>query len=103
MSIRGSNFENQHPFASDHALVWAHCMPDGLLYGVDMSFTPTLFTLGTGFMLVAGRMFEITTAENISINPGNGYARVYAQQARTVLTKFLSAWITPQTLIVSRN
>lgn len=78
MSIRGSNFENQHPFASDHALVWAHCMPDGLLYGVDMSFTPTLFTLGTGFMLVAGRMFEITTAENISINPGNGYARVYA-------------------------
>lgn len=77
MSIRGSNFENQHPFASDHALVWAHCMPDGLLYGVDMSFTSTLFTLGTGFMLVAGRMFEITATENISISPGSGYARVY--------------------------
>lgn len=77
MSIRGSNFENQHPFASDHALVWERCMPDGLLYGVEMSFTPTLFTLGTGFMLVAGRMFEITAAENISISPGNGYARVY--------------------------
>ena len=52
-------------------------MPDGLLYGVDMSFTPTLFTLGTGFMLVAGRMFEITAAESISISPGSGYARVY--------------------------
>lgn len=52
-------------------------MPDGLLYGVDMSFTSTLFTLGTGFMLVAGRMFEITAAENISISPGSGYARVY--------------------------
>lgn len=77
MSIRGSNFENQHPFASDHALVWERCMPDGLLYGVDMSFTSTLFTLGTGFMLVAGRMFEITAAENISISPGSGYARVY--------------------------
>lgn len=77
MSIRGSNFENQHPFASDHALVWERCMPDGLLYGVDMSFTSTLFTLGTGFMLVAGRMFEITAAESISISPGSGYARVY--------------------------
>ncbi len=77
MSIRGSNFENQHPFASDHALVWERCIPDGLLYGVDMSFTPTLFTIGTGFMLVAGRMFEITAAENISISPGSGYARVY--------------------------
>lgn len=77
MSIRGSNFENQHPFASDHALVWERCMPDGLLYGVDMSFTSTLFTLGPGFMLVAGRMFEITAAENISISPGSGYARVY--------------------------
>lgn len=77
MSIRGSNFENQHPFASDHALVWERCIPDGLLYGVEMSFTPTLFTLGTGFMLVAGRMFEITAAENISISPGSGYARVY--------------------------
>lgn len=77
MSIRGSNFENQHPFASDHALVWERCMPDGLLYGVDMSFTSSLFTLGTGFMLVAGRMFEITAAENISISPGSGYARVY--------------------------
>lgn len=77
MSIRGSNFENQHPFASDHALVWERCMPDGLLYGVDMSFTSTLFTLGTGFMLVAGRMFEITAAENISISPGSGYARMY--------------------------
>lgn len=77
MSIRGSNFENQHPFASDHALVWEHCMPDGLLYGVDMSFSSTRFTLGTGFMLVAGRMFEITAAENISISPGSGYARVY--------------------------
>lgn len=77
MSIRGSNFENQHPFASDHALVWERCIPDGLLYGVDMSFTSTLFTLGTGFMLVAGRMFEITAAENISISPGSGYARVY--------------------------
>lgn len=52
-------------------------MPDGLLYGVDMSFTSTLFTLGTGFMLVAGRMFEITAAESISISPGSGYARVY--------------------------
>lgn len=77
MSIRGSNFENQHPFASDHALVWEHCMPDGILYGVDMSFTSALFTLGPGFMLVAGRMFEITAAENISISPGSGYARVY--------------------------
>lgn len=77
MSIRGSNFENQHPFASDHALVWERCMPDGLLYGVDMSFTSTLFTLGPGFMLVAGRMFEITAAESISISPGSGYARVY--------------------------
>lgn len=77
MSIRGSNFENQHPFASDHALVWERCIPDGLLYGVEMSFTPTLFTLGTGFMLVAGRMFEITAAESISISPGSGYARVY--------------------------
>lgn len=77
MSIRGSNFENQHPFASDHALVWERCIPDGLLYGVDMSYTTTLFTLGTGFMLVAGRMFEITAAENISISPGSGYARVY--------------------------
>ena len=77
MSIRGSNFENQHPFASDHALVWERCMPDGLLYGVDMSYTSTLFTLGAGFMLVAGRMFEITAAENISISPGSGYARVY--------------------------
>lgn len=77
MSIRGSNFENQHPFASDHALVWERCIPDGLLYGVDMSFTSTLFTLGTGFMLVAGRMFEITAAESISISPGSGYARVY--------------------------
>lgn len=77
MSIRGSNFDNQHPFASDHALVWERCMPDGLLYGVEMSFTPTLFTLGTGFMLIAGRAFEITAAENISISPGSGYARVY--------------------------
>ena len=77
MSIRGSNFENQHPFASDHALVWERCMPDGLLYGVYMSFTSTLFTLGTGFMLVAGRMIEITASENISISPGSGYARVY--------------------------
>lgn len=52
-------------------------MPDGLLYGVEMSFTPTLFTLGTGFMLIAGRAFEITAAESVSISPGSGYARVY--------------------------
>lgn len=77
MSIRGSNFDNQHPFASDHALVWERCMPDGLLYGVEMSFTTTLFTLGTGFMLIAGRAFEITAAESVSISPGSGYARVY--------------------------
>lgn len=78
MSIRGSNFPNQHPFASDHALVWQRCMPDGLLYGCDMSFTASAFTIGTGFMLVAGRMFEITAAESLSVSPGSGYARVYA-------------------------
>ena len=77
MSIRGAIFENQHPFASDHALVWQKITPDGILSGIIMTYTPEVFTLNPGAMLVAGRMFEITEAENISITPGNGYARVY--------------------------
>lgn len=77
MSIRGAIFENQHPFASDHALVWQKITPDGILSGIIMTYTPEVFTLNPGAMLVAGRMFEITEAENISISPGSGYARVY--------------------------
>ena len=79
MSIHGVTFDYQSPTAKDHGRLFQGILEDGVLKGCAISFTGTEVTIGTGYMIVAGRLLQVTAAETITINSSDAYARIMVQ------------------------
>ncbi len=77
--IHGVTFDNQSPTAKDHGRLFQGIITDGKLSGCAVTYSGTLVTIGTGYMIVAGRLIQITAEEQVTINSSAAYARICAQ------------------------
>ena len=75
--IHGINFDNQVVSAKDHGRMFQCLLTDGILTGCTMSYSGKNVTIGTGYLLVAGREMKLTSTATVSVaGATTGYARV---------------------------
>ena len=57
--IQGITFDNQVVTAKDHGRLFHALLRDGVISGCNITKTTTSITVGTGYLLVAGRLIKI--------------------------------------------
>lgn len=77
--IKGVNFDNQLVTAKQHGALFASAFHDGILSGMELSFTGSVLTVAGGYCTVCGREIQLTGAETISVSGTTGYARILVQ------------------------
>lgn len=78
--IQGITFDNQVVTAKDHGRLFHALLRDGVISGCNITKTTNSITVGSGYLLVAGRLIKITAAQTLYITlPSTpGYFRVLA-------------------------
>lgn len=81
MSINGIIFDNQAMTAANHALISARALSDQVLSGSQITNTYNTVFINAGFIIMAGRVWEIQGNEAVSVSSAGGYAyaRIKAQ------------------------
>lgn len=76
--IQGITFDNQVVTAKDHGRLFQCLLRDGVISGCAITKTNTSVTVGTGYLLVAGRLIRITTTQTLYITTPStpGFFRV---------------------------
>lgn len=76
--IQGITFDNQVVTAKDHGRLFHCLLRDGVVSGCNITKTTTSITVGTGYLLVAGRLIKITASQTLYVTlPSTpGYFRV---------------------------
>lgn len=75
--FKGITFPWQEVTPSDDAIVRRATLPDRCLSGCDLSYSGHTLTMAAGTMIVCGRQFRHTAAQNWSIvDASSGYARL---------------------------
>lgn len=81
MSVRGIFFDEQAVSASDHGLLFSRAVSDGVLSGAEITATYNTVFVNAGFVIMAGRIWEIQGNEAVSVSNAGGYnyARIKVQ------------------------
>ena len=81
MSINGIIFDNQAMTAANHALISARALSDQVLSGSQITNTYNTVFINAGFVIMAGRVWEIQGSEAVNVSSAGGYAyaRIKAQ------------------------
>ena len=72
----GVTFNNQTPTAKDHGALFAGILSDGILKGCALNYSGLALTVGTGYIIAAGRLFQISGAETLTLTGSQAYARL---------------------------
>lgn len=65
--IQGITFDNQVVTAKDHGRLFHQMLSDGVISGCAITKTATSVTVGAGYLLVAGRLIRLTSAQTLTI------------------------------------
>lgn len=77
MSIRGVTFDNQEVAASDHGTLYKNILnTDGIISGCAVTFSGSVATIAAGYLMVAGRLIQLTVAETLTVAASGNYARI---------------------------
>lgn len=79
MAIIGITYDNQGPTAADDAVFYNRLMRDGIIQGCGISYVGTRITIQPGFLISAGRLCAIASAETIEVPAQLGVARAVLQ------------------------
>lgn len=79
MAIIGITFDNQGPTASDHGVLFGSMLRDGILRGCEINTLGAEVTVNPGWLVLAGRLAQLPTAETLTIGAASGVARVLLQ------------------------
>ena len=76
--IQGVTFDNQTVTAKDHGQLFHCLLRDGVISGCKVTKTSTSITVGVGYLLVAGRLIKLTSAQTLYVSTPStpGYFRV---------------------------
>lgn len=79
MSIIGITFDNQGPTATNDAVFHGKLLSDGVLSGCAISYVGDLVTFSPGYIISAGRLCFLPSAESVSVPAQLGVARIVLQ------------------------
>lgn len=76
-NIRGVTFAEQTVTPADDAIVRRAILSDGILSGCNITYSGSTLTMAAGYMIVCGRIFQITAAQNWAVvDATSGVARL---------------------------
>lgn len=76
MAIRGVTFPNQTVAAVDHGTLFSNIFSDGILTGCAISYSGSTITIAAGYLIVAGRLIQLTSATTVTATASGAYARL---------------------------
>lgn len=79
MSIIGITFDNQGPTATNDAVFHGKILTDGVLRGCSISYVGDQVTFSPGYIISAGRLCFLPSAEAVSVPAQLGVARIVLQ------------------------
>lgn len=79
MSIHGVTFDNQSPTAKDHGALFAGILYDGILKGCNITYFGTTISISPGYIIIAGRLFQVSSSESVGTSGSSSYARLKAK------------------------
>lgn len=74
--INGIVFDNRYVRSKDMAVALQSAIPDGICTGCSLTYQGAVLTIGTGFMIAAGRLIQVIASETFSMSQASGYARI---------------------------
>lgn len=76
-NFTGVTFAQQKVLPSDDAIIRRAILPDGVLYGCDMSYSGSTLTMAAGQLLVCGRQIRHPSSQNWAVvDATSGFARL---------------------------
>lgn len=76
MAIRGVTFPNQTVAAVDHGTLFSNIFSDGILTGCAISYSGSTITIAAGYLIVAGRLIQLTSSTTVTATASGAYARL---------------------------
>ena len=76
MALFGVTFENQLLAEMDDGNLQEFLLRDGILRGLGLSYNGSNLTIGSGYLIAAGRLIGNDSALTIAVPASSGYARV---------------------------
>ena len=76
MSLFGVTFENQLLAEMDDGNLQEFLLRDGILRGLGLSYNGSNLTIGSGYLIAAGRLIGNDSALTIAVPASSGYARI---------------------------
>lgn len=76
-NFTGVTFAQQKVLPSDDAIIRRAILPDGILYGCELSYSGSTLTMGPGQLLICGRQIRHPSAQNWAVvDATSGFARL---------------------------
>ena len=76
MAIRGVTFPNQTVAAVDHGTLFSNIFSDGILTGCAISYSGSTITIAAGYLIIAGRLIQLTSSTTVTATASGAYARL---------------------------
>ena len=76
MALFGVTFENQLLAEMDDGNLQEFLLRDGVLRGLGLSYNGSNLTIGSGYLIAAGRLIGNDSALTIAVPASSGYARI---------------------------
>lgn len=74
--IKGVTFDMQSPTAKNHGALFAGLLTDGILNGCEITSAGKACYIGPGYIMIAGRLVQVSSTETVNIAATSGYANI---------------------------